>query len=397
MKNNLLYTPEGVRDLYREDCEQKQILERKLSNVSKTYGYRQIQTPSFEYFDVFNLEYGSRSSRELYKFFDREGNTLVLRPDITPSIARCATTYFQEEELPLRFSYIGNTFLNSHSYQGRLRERTQLGAELIGDDSVDADAEIIALSAKMLQSAGLTRFRISIGHADILEKLFEATGLDEDTIDEMRLLIQNRNFYGMEQIVGKLNLEEHLVSLFSMLKTPLADAAELERAAECAASYPQIEASLRRLLLLDELLGYCGVSRYVSYDPAYVSRMNYYTGIMFAAYTSGSGEAVVNGGRYDRLLSSFGKDSPATGFVVIIDQLLTALNRQKIRIPVSRNRKWILYDEKNRRAAFAQAAKLRDNGETVELMPVSDEKPRELYEAYAGRQGISDIMYFCGN
>ena len=111
----------------------------RLHDVLHAYGYQDIQTPTFEYFDVFRKEIGTISSRELYKFFDRDGNTLALRPDITPSIARAAATLFETEEYPVRLCYMGNTFINHSSYQGRLKENTQMGAELIGMDSIEAD------------------------------------------------------------------------------------------------------------------------------------------------------------------------------------------------------------------------------------------------------------------
>ena len=95
----------------------------------KGYGYHPIQTPTFEFFDIFGKEIGTTPSKELYKFFDREGNTLVLRPDMTPSIARAAAKYFMDEDMPIRLCYMGNTFINNSSYQGRLKESTQLGAE----------------------------------------------------------------------------------------------------------------------------------------------------------------------------------------------------------------------------------------------------------------------------
>ena len=140
-----LHTPEGVRDIYNKECEIKLTLQKKLGTVLHSYGYQDIQTPTFEYFDVFRKEIGSTSAREMYKFFDREGNILALRPDITPSIARAVATLFETEDFPIRLCYAGNTFINHSSYQGRLKENTQLGAELIGVDSIEADAEMLAM------------------------------------------------------------------------------------------------------------------------------------------------------------------------------------------------------------------------------------------------------------
>ena len=154
MKRQLLHTPEGVRDIYNEECEKKQVLQERLKKAMEQYGYHIIQTPTFEFFDIFGKEIGTTPSKDLYKFFDREGNTLVLRPDITPSIARAAAKYFSEEDMPIRLYYMGNTFINNSSYQGRLKENTQLGAEFIGDNSVDADAELISLAVECLLASG---------------------------------------------------------------------------------------------------------------------------------------------------------------------------------------------------------------------------------------------------
>ena len=140
-----LHTPEGVRDIYNRECAIKLALQKKLNTVLHLYGYQDIQTPTFEYFDVFRKEIGSTSIRDLYKFFDREGNILALRPDITPSIARAVATLFETENFPIRLCYAGNTFINHSSYRGRLKENTQLGAELIGVDSIEADAEMLAM------------------------------------------------------------------------------------------------------------------------------------------------------------------------------------------------------------------------------------------------------------
>ena len=160
MKKQLLHTPEGVRDIYNEECEKKLLLQSDLLGILKGYGYHPIQTPTFEFFDIFGKEIGTTPSKELYKFFDREGNTLVLRPDMTPSIARAAAKYFMDEDMPIRLCYMGNTFINNSSYQGRLKESTQLGAELIGDSTVDADAEILSMTVECLQKAGLKDFQL---------------------------------------------------------------------------------------------------------------------------------------------------------------------------------------------------------------------------------------------
>lgn len=103
MRDSLLHTPDGLRDIYGSECRRRNIMARKLTSVLELYGYQDIQTPTFEFFDIFNHERGTVSSRDMYKFIDRDGSTLVLRPDITPSIARAVAKYFRDETVPMRF------------------------------------------------------------------------------------------------------------------------------------------------------------------------------------------------------------------------------------------------------------------------------------------------------
>lgn len=395
MRDQLLHTPEGVRDIYNDECERKIILEDKLLGVLKSYGYHPIQTPTFEFFDIFGKEIGTTSSRDLYKFFDREGNTLVLRPDITPSIARCASKYYMEDTIPIRLCYTGNIFINNHSYQGRLKETTQCGAEFIGDASVEADAELLALAVQLLLAAGLKEFQLSVGHVDFLKGLFEASKLSEETELEIRELLQNRNFYGVEEVIADMQLSEDLVYLYGLLKDVMMTRDKIAAAKEHAKAYPKIFGALERLEQLEDLLRLYKIEQYVYYELAMVSGLNYYTGVIFAGYTFGSGEAILNGGRYDNLLSSFGKEAPSIGFAVIIDQLMAALRRQNIYIPFENTMKWVIYSEAYRADAIRDAIVLRGRGEKVELMPLTDENTVEVYEEHARQRHVQDLIYYC--
>lgn len=359
----------------------------------KKYGYHMIETPTFEFFDIFSREIGTTPSKDLYKFFDREGNTLVLRPDITPSIARCAAKYYGDEVFPVRLSYMGNTFINNSSYQGRLKESTQFGAELIGDTSVNADGEILALVVRALQIAGLQEFQIGVGHVDFFRGLVEAARLKEETEQELIELISNKNFFGVAELVDSLNLPKELRELFSMLGS-ICMTEEMTASAKLLASgYPLILNALERLEKLMKILRFYGVEKYVSIEPGMLSSYHYYTGIIFAGYTFGSGEPIVKGGRYDKLLGYFGKDAPSIGFAVVIDQLMAALSRQKIKIPVQDNGTLIVYREAARETAIRQAEQLRTQGIIVSLAVWDETKTREEYQAYAKRMHIPAIRF----
>ena len=168
------------------------------------YGYHDIQTPTMEYFDVFSNQIGTTPSKDLFKFFDTEGNTVVLRPDFTPSIARCAAKYFMEMDMPIRFCYLGNTFTNTSALQGKLNEVTQMGAELIGDGSVEADAEMIAMLIQCLKNTGLEKFQVSIGQVDYFKGLCEDAGVDEETASALRENISGKNIFAVEDILKEM-------------------------------------------------------------------------------------------------------------------------------------------------------------------------------------------------
>lgn len=396
MRQQLLHTPEGVRDIYNGECEKKMVLQDHLRSTLKNYGYHFIETPTFEFFDIFGKEIGTIPSRELYKFFDREGNTLVLRPDMTPSIARCAVKYYMDEDLPIRLCYMGNTFINNNSYQGRLKENTQLGAELIGADSVDADAEIIAMAVECLLTSGLKEFQLGIGHVGFLQGLMDAAGLDEEREEELKDLIANKNFFGVEEFVANLSLAPELKQMFGKIGTFYNSAEDLAEVKQLAAGYDKILHALERLEKLDEVLKLYGVDKYVSYELSVISKYHYYTGIIFAGYTFGSGEPIVKGGRYDKLLKYFGKDAPAIGFAIASDQLLAAIQRQKTEITTDKDYQLLLYPKQLQKEAILKAQELRKNGALIELLCMDETKSKEDYQAYADRTGMTKITYMDG-
>jgi ATP phosphoribosyltransferase regulatory subunit len=295
----------------------------------------------------------------------------VLRPDFTPSIARCAAKYFMEEKVPLRFSYNGNTFTNTSNLQGKLKEVTQMGAELIGDPSVEADAEVISMVIEALKSTGLTRFQVTIGEVDYFRGLCEEAGLDEDTEKELRSCISGKNFFAAQELLEQKQIPEPYHSI--LLK--LADMFENIESLEDAKALVKNERSLQAIARLEKLkkrLKQYGVAEYITFDLGMLSKYQYYTGVVFKAYTYGIGDAVVKGGRYDNLLRKFGKDTAAIGFVIVIDDLLEALSRQKVVIDVPASGQILYYragDETDYLAKLAEAAKLRKKGIPTVLSP----------------------------
>ncbi len=395
MTASLLHTPEGVRDIYNGECARKLAVQSLISKVFHRYGYQDIETPTFEFFDIFSKERGSVTSQEMFKFFDRDNNTLVLRPDMTPAIARCYAKYFMDEGMPVRLCYRERTFINNNSYQGRLKETTQTGVELIGDGSVDADAEVIAMVIDALKTAGLTQFQVELGQVEFFRGLAEEAGMDAETQETLRELIENKNHFGVEELVSRRQMPAELKEIFLRLPELFGGFEMLQELKEKIRN-DRSRRAIERLQRVQEILEQYGLAEYVSCDLGMLSKYQYYTGIIFKAYTYGSGEYVVTGGRYDKLLCQFGKDAAAVGFGIVIDRLMLALSRQKVKIAVACTHRLVLYEAEARQEAVRRAAELRAGGENVCLMRVQAGKNAEDYKDFAKKNGIGRIEYVSG-
>lgn len=391
-----LHTPEGVRDIYSVEYEKKLTLQEQLHKVLHLYGYHDIHTPTFEFFDVFRKEIGTIPSKELYKFFDREGNTLVLRPDITPSIARAAATLFEEETLPIRLCYIGNTFINQSSYRGKLKESTQLGAELIGDASAEADAEMLALVIDCLKGAGLEEFQLTVGNVDFFQSMIEDVEMEEEEEKRVRELIANRNYFGLDEHLREIKMKDSTRKAFRLLPELIGGTEILSDAKEIAPSRKALKA-IKHLEAIYKILKVYGVEKYITFDLSMSGTHGYYTGIIFRGYTYGTGDAVVKGGRYDHLLEKFGKESPSIGFAIVVDELMNALVRQKIRISYENKNTLVVYEESRRNEAIILAKDFRQKNKNTELLQKDSNKPLEEYMDYGKKNMASSMLFLQDN
>lgn len=392
MKDRLLHIPEGVKDIYDAECEKKNHVEHAMRKVLRLHGFRDIQTPMFEFFDIFSEERGTVPSKQMYKFFDRDGNTLVLRPDITPSVARCVAKYYKDEELPIRISYSGETFINNSRYQGKLKQNTQVGAELFNESGADADAEMIAISIECLLKAGLKEFQVDLGNAAFFNGIMEIANFSEDEIMEFRELIEEKNIFGATELVETKNIDVELKEIIMKLPELFGNHEIIDYAREKTTSEKALLA-LDRIDAVYERLKEYGYENYISFDLGMVNQYDYYTGVIFRAYTYGTGEVVATGGRYDKLLSQFGKNAPAIGLVVMLDQVMIALNRQKIEVETTNNRVMIVFDKKYSAKAIALASQLRQEGKPVEMIRKSARFELEDYKKLADRSRINEFIY----
>ena len=394
--NNILHTPVGVRDIYNDECYNKIELQTKIHNIFRAYGYNDIQTPTFEFFDVFNKERGSVASKNLYKFFDREGNTLVLRPDMTPSIARAASKYYKDEVMPVRLCYSGNAYINNSEYQGKLKEFTQIGCEFLGDNTSDADAEIIAMVIESLLESGLKEFQIEIGQPEFFKGLVEEAGFEPQTIEELRELLENKKYFGVEDVLAKANTSEDIGNVFMNFSAFAGSIDMIENVKLMVKNKKSLEA-LERLEKIYSILEIYGMDKYVSFDLSMLNMYGYYTGIVFKGYTYGTGDEIVTGGRYDNLLLQFGKDFAAIGFAINLDQLMVALSRQHIIDDSKLEKIMVLYSPEFRKEAILHTKELRKNECPIMMVRKRSNYTLEDYIQYAHRNNVTELIYINEN
>lgn len=389
---SLLFTPEGVRDIYGEDCEKRDFIQHEIHATMKLYGFKNIQTPTFEFFDIFNRERGTVKSADMFKFFDQYNNTLVLRPDITPSIARCVAKYYKKESMQIRLCYTGNTFTRLSGYQGKLSEVTQIGAELMNDMSSDADGEMIAMTIESLKKVGLQQFKVDIGHADLFRGLLEETDLTEEEIHQLKIYLNNKNIFAVEELLENKTMPEDCKALFIKMPDLFGGIETIEYAKERTNNGRALEA-LERLERIHQILQSMGLEEHITFDLGMLSHYEYYTGVIFKAYTYGTGDAIVTGGRYDNLIEQFGKKTPAIGLAFVLDQLMDALNSQDAQIDAKELDYLILYRSANREKAVQLAKELRNENKPTRLMRKDAETSLQQYRDYGRRNEVHSIYY----
>jgi ATP phosphoribosyltransferase len=193
----------------------------------------------------------------------------------------------------------------------------------MGDGSTKADCEMLSMVVEALQAIGILEFKISVGHAGFFHALLEASYFTEEQQEYLKELLDNKNFLGLYDFIDNLTISTELKELLKLLGCFNTTEEDLDKGIFLSNNYPNIQKALKDMKELNLCLKELGIHSYVSYELGMISPLAYYTGIIFSGYTYGMGEPIVKGGRYDKLLSHFGKSAPAIGFAFVVDQLLS--------------------------------------------------------------------------
>lgn len=373
MLNIRNFIPEGVEDTHCNQYEIKENLIMNIKGIYKKYGYRQILTPSFEYYDLFSSVEGTINKDEMFKLIDSSGKILVLRPDATVPIARLAATNYKDHKGYLKFCYVTNIFRISNEQSGLKREFTQAGVEYLGSDSEESDAEVIALGIETLLKCGIIDFKIDLGQAGYFKGLVKEFGISEDAEELIRKLIEEKNFTELNSILKDFTISDTLKNTILKIPYLYGTPEKVIEEARCLACNEYMNASLDNLIQVYEIIKDYGYEKYISVDLGLVNHIHYYTGILFKGYASNYGRAVLSGGRYNNLTKQYGYFMPATGFGLNIDELMEVMEMNRISSEaVCYTDYLVLYTEEHRCDALDLASQLREKGFIVECDTTRD-------------------------
>ena len=366
--------PDDVQDYMPRECAIKRGLEEKLRQELKANGFKEVETPAFEYFDVFSKGIGAYMQEKMIKFFDLKGRILSLRPDITVPIARMVGTQDMAAGAPLRLFYIQDAYSAGGYTIAQRGEYTQAGAEYIGRAGSGADAEMIAMAIRMMLVSGVRDFKLDIGQVGYFKGIVEDMGLSDDNMEAIRSLVDSKNSIELEFTLDNLGIsgdtKERIMALPGLF-----GGAEVIAEAERLVSN---ETSLKALANLSEVydaLCKMGYSKYITLDLGMLHKLGYYSGVVFRGLTSELGFPVLSGGRYDTLLGEFGEPAPAIGFAMGIKRILITLERQGRLDEQTEEYTVIASDMDSIVQANTHADKLRKQGEKVIFLldPTDDE------------------------
>lgn len=308
MKNYYKITPEGTRDFLFEECTAINKVSHIITDVFRSKGYHEALTPGLEFFDAFTRGSSGIQQEDMYKLTDNKGRLLVIRPDLTVPIARMAATRLQKETRPIRLYYNQTVYRNNPALTGRSNEVRQAGIELIGAGGKRADLEVIVTAIEALQKI-VPDFRIELGHAGFFKSLARQLPVSDIVREEIRLSIESKNYSALDTILDSL---EQTSTVAAIRRLPRLFGGE-EILSEASALFEGTQArhALSDLKELYLCLSHLCMGDRLIIDLGLVQRNDYYSDMVFSGYVEGSGDAVLIGGRYDKLFDTFDMPMPA--------------------------------------------------------------------------------------
>ena len=329
LPQHVAHIPRGVADYFWQEAQERRALEAELLETFRRWGYGDVIPPMFEFADVLNARASAKLQSQLYRFLDRDGSTLALRPDMTIAVARLVATRLHDLPMPQRFCYAGSVFRHIETQGGRQREFRQAGVELIGAASPQADAEVLALTVEAMRVAGLHDFKLVIGQLQFFTGLLKDLNLNPVQQQALQQAIDRNSAAELEEFLRDVPLrtqQRRTVEELPFLSGHDPESV-IDRADRLCLNYA-MHAALENLRAIVVCLDAHGMADTVILDLTEINDLGYYTGLTFEALAPGQGFSLAGGGRYDHLVGTFGDPQPAVGVALGVNRLLLARHTQ---------------------------------------------------------------------
>lgn len=318
--------PEGTRDLILGECSAKRELQYAIESVFDSYGYRDIVTPSIEFYQTYQIGFDNLKDEQMYKFFDQFGRILTLRMDMTIPIARVAATKFKDQNPPFRFRYCANVFKVKESLLGKQNEVSDCGIELLGLSDTESDLEILVCALEVMETMKQESYTLEIGNVNFFECACSALSLSNEEIEILADLIDRKSMIELKAYLSSLRLNEKDEIFFLKLPDLCGNAQVLEEAKQYCFN-DNLKVIIDELKQLHDQLVQLHMDTHITFDLGKVPHLNYYSGLIFEGFIEGIGTSVLSGGRYDTLLEKFDAPMPAIGLSVKLDYVLPVLSK----------------------------------------------------------------------
>jgi len=396
MVNKRKFIPEGVEDINAAEFEKKEWIQLKIKELFKRFGYKQIQTPTFEYYNLFSEIDSAIDTEDMYKLIDASGKILVLRPDVTIPIARMIATKYDSVEEYLKFMYFTPVFRSSDFRAGGKREFLQAGIEYLGNPNPEADAEVIVTAISTLKNMGFNSIHIDMGQTDYFKGIMKEINIEQNIKNSIRKLIEDKNFADLGHFLDSQDIDDVYKNLLSEVPYLYGDFGEIALKVKERSINETMQNSADNLLKIYRIIEEYGYAKYVFADLGLINHLDYYSGMIFKGYIENYGKPVISGGRYDDLFKKFGKEVPATGFGINSDEIFEAAEQYQLLDNFDYAKGYlILYDTLHRKWAFRRSMELRFSGYVVETKQVEC-CINDLKETY-GQSGYNKVIAAIGN
>lgn len=359
---NEFLIPQGTRDYVNGECRTRKQYQTALEKIFETWGYEEVITPMIEYYNTFSI--ADMKEEEMYKILDASGRILTLRPDMTIPIARVAATKFKDSKGPLRFMHCSNVFKVNAELHGNSNERNDCGVELIGVEEAYGDLEILACACEALSILKDVRYTLEIGNLNFFRSACKDLNLTSTQVATLADLVNRKSLRSLQEYCDSLAISDEMKAFFNALPWLCGDASIIKEARAYAFN-EELQEILNKLETLCSQLKALGYEETITIDLGKVPQLKYYTGLLFEAFVEGVGISILSGGRYDELLKRFGKDTPAVGFAVRLDSLLSIQSSPEKPLAYT-----IKYPKSMQVQALQKASELRNKEDAiVTLLP----------------------------